>query len=313
MSRRRILAVSLNLHQLRVIVSHLERAGAEVDAIQDLGDKIRHRYVFCAIGDHDPPDFLDNLLKKLHPEAHVVVVAANAKLPDLVQYLTNRQVNHVIVGDAIDPGVLVTAQKLLSGDIFGIEKYVPPNTPIHYVRLRDFEGRKKAIDTILAFAEENNVRRQIRNSIGQVCEELLMNALYDAPVDDHGSQVFADVEPHERTKARSPKPVSIRFAVTESCFAIAVRDRFGRLAKDTILGYLAKCLTTDNQIDRKAYGAGLGLYMVANATVSYVVNVAYDVATEVICTFDRKSKTPLRLVGIFVHPDDAENLVPPPG
>ena len=74
--------------------------------------------------------------------------------------------------------------------------------------------------------------------------------------------------------------MSIRYAATESQFAIAVRDRFGRLAKNTILAYIEKCLHSPVQIDRKTYGAGLGLYLVANAAASYLVNVAYGIATE---------------------------------
>ena len=114
-----------------------------------------------------------------------------------------------------------------------------------------------------------------------------MNALYDAPVDEHGNQVFAEIDPHDRTKTRSPRPVSIRYAATDQQFAVAVRDRFGRLAKNTILSYIDKCLHSPTQIDRKTYGAGLGLYLVANAAASYIVNVAYGIATEVVCTFDR--------------------------
>ena len=102
--------------------------------------------------------------------------------------------------------------------------------------------------------------------------------------------------------------MSIRYAATDSQFAIAVRDRFGRLAKNTILSYIDKCLTSPVQIDRKTYGAGLGLYLVANAAASYIVNVAYGIATEVVCTFDRGAKAPLRLVGMFVHPGGADNL-----
>ena len=89
---------------------------------------------------------------------------------------------------------------------------------------------------------------------------------------------------------------------------IAVRDRFGRLAKNTILAYIEKCLHSPVQIDRKTYGAGLGLYLVANAAASYLVNVAYGIATEVVCTFDRGAKAPLRMVGMFVHPGQAELL-----
>jgi hypothetical protein len=311
LSKRRVLAISNDLDQLRRIVANLERAGAEVDAVRSpeaiAGDVIPHRYVFYSAAGGNV-EALQPLLPKLRDRAHVTIVTEKAVLSDLTAYLRDDRINHVVVGEELDRGVFVTAQKLLTGDIFGIEKYLPEGTPVQYARLRDFEGRGKAIDTVLDFAEKANMRRQVRSAIGQVCEELLMNALYDAPVDEQGKAVFAEVDPHERVHTKSPRPVSIRFAATESMFAVAVRDRFGRLAKNTILSYIEKCIKSPNQIDRKTYGAGLGLYLVANAAASYIVNVAYGIATEVVCTFDRGAKTPLRLVGVFVHPGGAEML-----
>ena len=310
MSKRRVLAISSDLDQLRRIVATLERAGAEVDAVRSPeaigGEHIPHRYVFFA--STGKIDALTPLLPKLRDRAHVTIVTPEASLADLTTYLRDDRINHVVVGDELENGIYVTAKKLLTGDIFGIEKYLPENTPVHYARLRDFEGRGKAIQTVLDFAEQQKMRRQVRNAIGSVCEELLMNALYDAPVDAEGRQVFAEIDPHDRTRSRSPRPVSIRYAATDELFAVAVRDRFGRLAKNTILAYIDKCLHSPNQIDRKTYGAGLGLYLVANAAASYIVNVAYGIATEVVCTFDRGAKSPLRLVGVFVHPGGAELL-----
>ncbi len=270
-------------------------------------DVIPHRYVFYATTGGDTGQIAP-LISKLRDRAHVTIVTPQASLSDLTSYLRDDRVNHVVVGEEQDHGVFVTAQKLLTGDIFGIEKYLPEGTPVQYARIRDFEGRGKAIQTIQDFAEQNKMRRQVRLAIGSVCEELLMNALYDAPIDDAGNSVFAEIDPHDRVKSRSPRPVSIRYAVTDQTFAVAVRDRFGRLAKNTILSYLDKCIEQPNQIDRKAYGAGLGLYLVANAAATYVVNVAYGIATEVVCTFDRGAKTPLQLVGVFVHPGNAEML-----
>jgi len=280
-----------------------------VDAVRSpsaiAADVIPHRYVFFST---DNPESTNVLVPKLRDRAHVTIVAPNAKLSQLTEYLRDDRINHVIVGDELEEGVFVTAQKLLTGDIFGIEKYLPEGTPVHYERLRDFEGRGKAIQTVLDFAESAKMRRQVRSAIGQVCEELLMNALYDAPVRYDGRPIFAEVDPHDRTTMRTPRPVSIRYAATDDMFAVAVRDRFGRLAKNTILAYIEKCIHSPNQIDRKTYGAGLGLYLVANAAATYVVNVAYGIATEVVCTFDRGAKAPLRLVGVFVHPGGAEML-----
>lgn len=311
MSSRLVLAISPQLEKLRRIVANLERAGADVDAVRTpeaiSTEVIAHRCVFLALGE-DGASELERVLPRLRERAHLAVIVERAKLHDLTAFLRDDRVNHVIVGDELERGVFVTAQKLLTGDIFGIEKYLPEGTPVHYVRLRDFAGRSKAIDTVLDYAAEVGMRRQVRSAIGQVCEELLMNALYDAPVDAEGRPIFAEVDPHQRTKTRSPKPVSIRYAASEDQFAIAVRDRFGRLAKNTILAYIEKCLQSPAQIDRKAYGAGLGLYLVASAAAGYIVNVAYGIATEVVCTFDKREKAPLRLVGVFVHPKQASML-----
>jgi hypothetical protein len=302
------------------MVQSLQKAGAEVDAIRSVAaiqsDKIGHRYIFIDVGDCDRTD-LDFVLERSSERTHIALVVNDAPLGEFTALLADPRINHIISAAELEHGIFVTAQKLLSGDIFGIERYLPEGTPVHYFRLNDFAGRSQAIDAVQEFAAESGIRKRLCQGIGQVCEELLMNALYDAPVDESGTQLFAEVDPHDRVETTSPKPVSIRYAATETQFAIAVRDRYGRLAKNTIIAYINKCLTSPNQIDRKTYGAGLGLYLVANAAASYVVNVAYDVATEVICTFDRKSKLPLRLVGVFTHPKEAKKLhdvvTPPPG
>jgi hypothetical protein len=297
----------------------LERSGAEVDAVLDpavLDGQIPHRFIFFAWD--GTMEELERLLPRTRQKAHITALVPKAPLASLTTLLRDHRCNHVLVGDVADGseaehGLHVTAQKLLTGDIFGIEKYLPTGTPVNYFRMRDFQGRSTAIDTVLKFAEDAGIRRQVRAAIGQVCEELLMNALYDAPVDDRGNQIFAEVEPHARVDSMSPRPVSIRYAATEDQFAVAVRDRFGRLAKNTILDYINKCLHSEQQIDRKTYGAGLGLYLVANAAAGYVVNVAFGMATEVVCTFDRGTRAPLRLVGVFVHPGQAAVQQPQSG
>ena len=74
-----------------------------------------------------PTEALAAPLPKLRDRApRRVVMTPKASLPDLTtKYLRDDRVNHVIVGDELDHGVFVTAQKLLTGDIFGIEKYLP--------------------------------------------------------------------------------------------------------------------------------------------------------------------------------------------
>jgi hypothetical protein len=181
---------------------------------------------------------------------------------------------------------------------------------VDLVRLQDYAGRGRALAEIGQFAAHSGVRRALRLGLVQVCEELLMNALYDAPVDERGRALFADVAPKQRLELRSPRPVSIRYGATDDLFAVAVRDRYGALRKAVLLDYLEKCLTAPQQIDRKALGAGLGLYQIANSATELVFNIAPGTATEVVCTFDRRqTKAPLRLMSIYVHPRPAARHV----
>lgn len=270
---------------------------------------LAHRLAVLVLDGPDPTE-AHELAGRFRDIAQLVAVVPRATLAEIVGLLADPRIHHVLVGGEAEVAgpLAIVADKLFGGDLFGIERYLPPGTPVEVLRLRDFEGRGRAIDAVLAHAEAAKMRRQVRTAIGQVCEELLMNALYDAPVDADGTQLFAEVEPHERINARSPQPVSVRFAATESQYVIAVRDRFGLLAKQTLVGYIDKCLRSPQQIDRKTYGAGLGLYLVANAVASLTINVAHGVATEVVCAFDRGVKAPLRQLGLFVHPGGADAL-----
>ena len=163
---------------------------------------------------------------------------------------------------------------------------------MHLRRLRDYEGRTAAIDEVLAYAEKVGVRRQVRSrdrpGVRRAADE---RALRRARRRARQRRCSPRSIRKERLDTLSPRPVSIRYAATETGFAVAVRDRFGRLEKATILRYIDKCLHSPQQIDRKTYGAGLGLYLIANAATQFVVNVAPGMATEVVCTFDRKTRT----------------------
>ena len=303
---QRILVIAEDPSSLERIAVAVRRGGAEPVPVASTAllepGAIPFRFVVFAWDGAPAP--LQELSARLRPGAQLVGIMPQVKLAVMTAILADEKCNHVLVDDESGMQCLsVAIAKFVTGDLFGIEKYVPEGTEIHLTRLRDYQGRSKAIDEVLGAAEKIGVRSKVRNQIGQVCEELLMNALYDAPVDAAGNILFAEVDLKARLGQLSPRPVSIRYASTETGFAISVRDRFGRLDKGTILRYLDKCLHSPTQIDRKIYGAGLGLYLVANAATQYVVNVAPGMATEVVCTFDRKgARTGLRVLSVFVYP-----------
>ena len=293
------------------LAAAVELGGATPVMVRDLavldgqvaaGTPLPFRFVIFGFEGGGAP--LAAVCDRLRAGAQLVAVVSSTTLANTIELLNDPRCNHVVVADEEGLSTIsVTINKFVTGDLFGIEKYLPPGTEVQLTRLRDYKGRTTAIDEVLAYAEKIGVRSKIRASIGQVCEELLMNALYDAPIDAAGNPVFAEVELKARLQQLSPRPVSIRYAATDTGFAVSVRDRFGRLDKSTVLRYIHKCLHSSEQIDRKMYGAGLGIYLIANAATQFVMNVAPGMATEVICTFDRKgARGLLRTVSMFLYP-----------
>jgi hypothetical protein len=76
---------------------------------------------------------------------------------------------------------VVTAVKLLSGDIFGLEKYMAWGAAVKEVEISTYEQKRAALLDVFRLAESVGARRQLIPKIEGTADELLMNALYDAP------------------------------------------------------------------------------------------------------------------------------------
>jgi hypothetical protein len=250
----------------------------------------------------DPTDSdLGDLLGKLRAETPIVVVIPAADLGQMVDLMKDPRVGSVMVAEDLDPARLsAVSTKLLFGDVFGLEKFLPWGVRIYSMLVGDYQEKSIAIAAISDFAAALGVRRKYRESIEQAIDELLMNALYDAPVDQSGRQLFAEVPTKTRISLRLEQKAVIQYACDGERFAVSVRDSFGMLGKDVIVKYLEKCLRSSQQIDRKTGGAGLGLYLVANSASEFHVNLFPGVATEAICVFDlRAPKMQLKSFGVY--------------
>jgi hypothetical protein len=244
---------------------------------------------------------------RLAPGAHLIVIIPTSSLDDTVNAMKAGRVSAVLVADEFEPAQLAAvAARLLFGDLFGLEKMVAWGVKVYSVLVGDYQEKSVAIAAVSDFAASMGVRRKYREAIEQCLDEMLMNALYDAPVDAAGKQMFADVPTKTRISLRMEQKATVEYACDGNMFALAVRDSFGTLKGDTVLRYLDKCLHSDQQIDRKVGGAGLGLYIISNAATQFIVSIHPNVATEATCTFDLNApKVQLKAFGIFTERIDA--------
>jgi hypothetical protein len=206
---------------------------------------------------------------------------------ELAELLTVHGLTNLLAdGDVEDEHLLVTVQKILRRDVFGLEKYFPWGTEGASFTLRSSLERASGLRTVEEFTDRLRVVPRLRESILTVAEELFTNALYDAPVDAAGRFL------HAGTSRRVPvelegEPVQVELMTDGRRVGISVRDPFGSLTAAQVLAYLTKCLRAGaDQVDDKPGGAGLGLYYVLESLSHLAINLKPGRATEVLGLID---------------------------
>lgn len=201
--------------------------------------------------------------------APVVVVGDDLGDDGLYAAMLEAPVSHV-VADPGDRDLGITSEKLVSGDLFGLEKYLAPGTIVNERTIAGDADRRNAIGTVCAWADAIGTRRPVVHRLASVADELLMNALHDTPASAPGA-VF-------------------RWGADDRMIAISVADVFGALRQRDVIGHVRRARSERGRplselSDQR--GAGIGLYLVLANVASLVVNVETGRRTEVVCLFDR--------------------------
>jgi hypothetical protein len=309
---RRIIAVTPDKAFGKQLTVALKAAGGAVDTHLTLDELGHHGELVASLLvvhlDGVMAGAAQLLIPRLTGDTRVIAVLPRSNLSTIVDIMqSSDRVAGMMVAEDFDMKLLsAMATRVLAGDIFGLDKHVPWGAQIHSYLVGDYQEKSLCIAQVSEFAETMSVRRKYRESIEQCLDEMLMNALYDAPVDEQGRPIFSEIPTKTRISLRVEQKVVVQYACDGKQFVIGVRDAFGTLERETVLRYLHKCLHSEQQIDRKAGGAGLGLYLITNSSTGVYFNVLPGVATEAVCTFDLESpKVQIETLGFFVEKIDA--------
>jgi anti-sigma regulatory factor (Ser/Thr protein kinase) len=190
---------------------------------------------------------------------------------EVIHLMRNNQLNHVITtGDESE--LVTTSSKLISGDIFGLDKYLSWGAKLHTTPVVNYEDKRRAIAEVAAYATEVGARRRVMARIESVVDELLMNAIYDAP---------------DAAGAARSGAAQLEYGCDGRYFAVSVSDNYGLLSREVILDNLLRAREErgrPRQSDKQ--GAGLGLYFVLSSVTRFIANIEEGRRTEVIGLFD---------------------------
>jgi hypothetical protein len=181
--------------------------------------------------------------------------------------------------------VLMIARRLASpGGPPPISAYLDWGFSAMEVEVRTTADRDAAVAQIQAFVNALGVPKRVAEMFGELGHELVMNAMYDAPVDAQGRPKYALDRKADIRLSDGERP-SVRVATDGSKLVLQVRDPFGRLERKHVFEGLARGLA-GGEMDSSHGGAGLGMMVCHNASSAMFFDVSRGRHTEVTAVFE---------------------------
>jgi hypothetical protein len=214
--------------------------------------------------------------------APVVLVGNDLEDEGMMSLMLEAPFSH-LVRDPDDRELGITSEKLVSGDLFGLEKYLSKGAGVGERVVSTDVAKRSAMHEVIAWAEAIGARRPIVHRLATVIDELLMNALHDAPRESRPVLSITGT-------GGIRKQAVLRWGADEHTIAISVSDPFGALRQRDVIDHVRRARDERGRpIPHSSDdpGAGLGLYLVLANVASLIVNVDPGHRTEVVCLFDR--------------------------
>jgi hypothetical protein len=190
--------------------------------------------------------------------------------------------------DPLEPDeLIITAEKLLRQDLFGLQKYLLWGVEPFRLEIRDSAAKPDYVQEVATYAHSLGCNERVVELVETVVDELVTNAIYHAPRTADGAPKYAHRSRREPLRLADHEVGHLEFACDGDYIAIAQIDPFGALTPDTVIGYLNRCLVHGPEpLEDTTGGAGLGLYRVFQSLSKFIINIDPGRCTEVICLLD---------------------------
>ena len=177
-------------------------------------------------------------LEKVRPEIHRVLLTAHS-LEDYIDQLVGHNLSCVLTKSVPFPvlEVLVTVESLLSRRIFGMQRHLPHPSSHDVFKVRTHKEMVALLDDLTSRAPQRR-----RNHLQTILSEVLTNAVYYGSLDMPGDH--KETWTHDFALSEE-KAVEVEYAEDEGRIAITVADRGGKLQRQTVLHWLKRQMTRD--------------------------------------------------------------------
>jgi DNA-binding response OmpR family regulator len=304
-----ILIVHPDRKTQRVVQRILGVTGYRVDIADDLEQGIRLMQMHppllvvvdgsAAMSPHADAFFTEALQRGT--EACMTLLAQDAAL-HVTKILGMGAITNLLVHPmpVLAEELTITAHKLIHRDLFGAEKYLLWGTQLHVHTLTKSTERSALVQQIADSVRSRGQSARVASMAQLVADELVSNAVHNAPVDSAGGHFRKDLARDTELELEGRHTVRLRWGCDARYLAIEVTDQFGTLDRDTILKSLAKSDVRDS-----GGGAGMGIALSYRSCDHLVFNLSPGKRTEIIALIDVRyppaERAPVSSYNVFVE------------
>ncbi len=234
--------------------------------------------------------FLQLALVAAPPECAILVLMEEDPASALGVAASDARVDHIFGRRAANPLRLwevlhVVRRHIKSYDIEGVKPFLHWGARLHETPVFSSEDLHLIVDWVPTFCEKLGTPPKVQESFAELTHELLMNAVYDAPVDEQGQHLYAQDRKQE-VQLEEHQAASFCIGTDGETLAVSVRDPFGGLKRKHVFGGMHRALSQAGQIDTEGGGAGLGMMYIYQHGYASFFTIKPGISTEVTVLYD---------------------------
>lgn len=185
-------------------------------------------------------------------------------------------------------GLLIRAS--LEERAFGIERLTKPGTRIQTIQLKSSLQKQDAVEVVRNYLVALKFQTRMATVIANAVDELIMNAIYDAPIDSAGKTLYGVTGRNSQIDLSGRAAIELQVAFDGEYVTLTAIDLYGSLDKGKLLSAISKIYRDQEYKVRTGMaGAGLGLATVFHSGGSFHFASENGVRTEV-SVFFRKTE-----------------------
>jgi hypothetical protein len=175
---------------------------------------------------------------------------------------------------------------LFSADPFGLHYYKDETSKTQTIELKAAREKTAAIDAIGNLLARRKMNDRAIQMILRALDEVLMNAIFDAPIDTKGRRYRRETDRNEDFELRGKERVFLNLALNENFVNLSVKDQFGSFLSERAFDAVRRDYSqAAYQLDGKTKSAGLGLHGIAASGLSFMISCKLNLATESVISF----------------------------